>query len=66
MSLLLMAALTWASQSESASWVALKCFQLKVDQFEAAFGRLPDPDEADLLIDKCMIEYDERKKEAHK
>lgn len=30
------------------------CFQTELDLFEQVRGRLPSPDEADLVIDACM------------
>lgn len=62
--LLLTAALTWA---QSAPEVAVrKCFQIQVDFYEATKGRLPDPDEADLIVDLCMQQYNETLKQTKK
>lgn len=61
-SLLLMAALTWA-QNETPERAALTCFQHELDLYEARHGRLPSADQADLMIDYCMEKYSAKIKE---
>jgi hypothetical protein len=48
-----------ALSKEVAERAALTCFQTEVELYEATKGRLPDADEADLIVDYCMRKYDE-------
>lgn len=51
------------AQETTPAQLASQCFQHEVDLHLLAKGRLPDSDEADLLIDACMLKYEKRRKE---
>lgn len=55
--------ITYLSAAEpQPSEVARQCFQVELDLYERVKGRLPTPDEADLIIDNCMGAYENARK----
>lgn len=50
--LLFFCALNWAS--EDPHTLAAQCLDHEVDLFESVKGRLPNPYEADLIVDMCV------------
>lgn len=45
---------------------ATRCFQIELNLWESVRGRLPTDDEADLIVDVCMLKYEEAKNEQSK